>query len=88
VFVWRTTHQSVITKGILRNRAVVAGLIAELALLVAIVESGPGHALFGTASLPALAWLVPTPFALAMIGLAELLKGIARTRARSAFALA
>jgi sodium/potassium-transporting ATPase subunit alpha len=81
VFVWRTTHQSVITKGILRNRAVVAGVIAELALLAAIVESDPGHALFGTASLPALAWLVPVPFALAMIGLAELLKAIARTRA-------
>jgi sodium/potassium-transporting ATPase subunit alpha len=84
VFVWRTTHQSVITKGVLRNRAVVAGLIAELALLIAIVESDSGHALFGTASLPARAWLVPVPFALAMIGLAELLKAIARTRARSA----
>jgi sodium/potassium-transporting ATPase subunit alpha len=88
VFVWRTTRQSVITKGILRNRAVIAGLIAELALLIAIVESGPGHALFGTASLPALAWLVPVPFALAMIGLAELLKAIARRTARPAFALA
>jgi sodium/potassium-transporting ATPase subunit alpha len=80
VLVWRTTNQSVIQKGILRNRAVVAGVVAELALLSGIVETGLGHRVFGTASLPAEAWLVPIPFALAMLGLSELLKAVGRRR--------
>jgi sodium/potassium-transporting ATPase subunit alpha len=82
VLVWRTTHQSVVAKGVLRNRAVVAGVLLELALLGVIVETELGHAAFGTASLPAEAWLVPVPFALAMLGLAELLKAVGRRRAR------
>jgi sodium/potassium-transporting ATPase subunit alpha len=82
VLVWRTTHQSVFAKGILRNRAVVAGVAAELALLVAIVETELGHALFGTAPLALEAWLVPVPFAVAMLGVAELRKAALRRRAR------
>ncbi len=80
VFVWRTTHQSVFAKGLLRNRAVLAGIATELALLGAIVETPVGHALFGTASLPLDAWLVPVPFALAMLALAELSKALRRRR--------
>ncbi len=82
VLVWRTTHQSVVAKGLLRNRAVVAGVVAELALLGVIVQTPLGHAVFGTASLPLSAWLVPIPFALAMLGFAELLKALGRRRAR------
>jgi sodium/potassium-transporting ATPase subunit alpha len=82
VLVWRTSTQSVFTKGLLRNRAVIAGVVAELGLLAAIVETRLGHALFGTASLPGPAWLAPIPFALAMLGLAELLKAARRRRAR------
>jgi len=81
VLVWRTTNQSVLEKGILRNRAVVAGVLAELGLLGVIVETAFGHRVFGTASLPAEVWLVPIPFALAMLGLSELLKALARRRA-------
>ncbi len=81
VLVWRTTNQSVIKKGILRNRAVLAGVVAELVLLGVIVETQFGHRVFGTASLPAEAWLVPIPFALAMLGLSELLKAVGRRRA-------
>jgi len=81
VLVWRTTNQSVLEKGILRNRAVVAGVVAELGLLGVIVETGLGHRVFGTASLPVEAWLVPIPFALAMLGLSELLKAVGRRRA-------
>ncbi len=83
VLVWRTTNQSVVAKGILRNRAVVAGVAVELCLLGVIVETESGQALFGTESLPAGAWLVPIPFALAMLGLAELLKAAGRRRART-----
>jgi sodium/potassium-transporting ATPase subunit alpha len=80
VLVWRTTHQSVIAKGIFRNRAVVAGVATELALLGLIVETELGHGLFGTASLPAEVWLVPMPVALAMLGLAEVLKAVRRRK--------
>jgi sodium/potassium-transporting ATPase subunit alpha len=80
VLVWRTTNQSVIKKGILRNRAVVAGVAAELGLLGVIVETEFGHRIFGTASLPAEAWFIPIPFALAMLGLSELLKAVGRRR--------
>ena len=55
-------------------------MVLELGLLGAIVETPLGQALFGTASLPAATWLVPLPFALAMFGLAELLKAAGRRR--------
>ncbi len=80
VLVWRTTHQSIFSKGIFSNRAVVVGVLTELALLALIVETEIGHSLFGTASLPLASWLVPIPFALAMLGLAELLKAMRRAR--------
>jgi sodium/potassium-transporting ATPase subunit alpha len=83
VLVWRTTNQSVIAKGVLQNRAVIAGIAVELVLLGVIVETGIGHRVFGTASLPAEAWLVPVPFALFMLGLSELLKARRRRRARA-----
>jgi hypothetical protein len=57
-------------------------VVLELGLLVAIVETELGQKLFGTAPLPTEAWLAPVPFALAMLGLAELLKALARRRAR------
>jgi sodium/potassium-transporting ATPase subunit alpha len=81
VLVWRTTHESLIAKGLLANRAVVAGVAIELALLLVIVESGLGAAVFGTRSLPPAAWLVPLPFALAMLAAAEVAKAIIRKRA-------
>ncbi|HSF16000.1 MAG TPA: HAD-IC family P-type ATPase [Vicinamibacteria bacterium] len=82
VLVWRTTRESVFTKGILRNRAVVVGVAFELTLLFLIVETAIGHSVLGTASLPTAAWLLPVPIALAMLGLAELLKALTRAGAR------
>jgi sodium/potassium-transporting ATPase subunit alpha len=84
VMVWRTTHESVLTKGLLRNRAVLAGIGTEVLFLFVIVETNLGHTLFGTATLPAAAWLVPVPFALAMLGLAELAKAVRRSGVRRA----
>jgi sodium/potassium-transporting ATPase subunit alpha len=74
VMIWRTTRQSVFSKGLLRNHAVLAGIAVELALLWAIVETDLGHRIFATASLPPWAWLIPVPFAVAMLLLAELRK--------------
>ncbi len=80
VFVWRTTHQSVFTKGLLRNRYVLAGIALEVVLLGVIVATAPGRAVFNTAVPPVQAWLVPVPFALAMLGVSEAQKAIARRR--------
>ena len=82
VMIWRTSHQSVFSKGLLRNSAVLAGIAVELVLLWAIVETDLGHRLFATASMPPWAWLVPVPFAVAMLLLAELRKSMARARNR------
>jgi sodium/potassium-transporting ATPase subunit alpha len=82
VLLWRTTRQSVVTKGLLRNRAVLVGVVVELGLLAVVVESPLGHAVFGTAALPAAAWFVPLPFAGAMFALSECCKAIGRKTAR------
>lgn len=78
VLVWRTTHESVIKKGIFENRAVVFGVVVEIALLVAVVATHFGHVVFGTATPSLGAWLVPVPFALAMLAVAEAAKAIGR----------
>jgi sodium/potassium-transporting ATPase subunit alpha len=84
VLVWRTRTESVIRKGILRNRAVLLGIAVELALALLIVETEVGHAAFGTSSPGVAAWLVPVPIAALMLGLSEILKAGARSRARGA----
>jgi len=82
VLIWRTTRESVFTKGILRNRAVVVGIVIELGLLLLVVETSLGHSVFGTASLPFRTWLVPLPVALAMLAVSELVKALRRAKAR------
>ncbi|HKU42651.1 MAG TPA: cation-transporting P-type ATPase [Polyangiales bacterium] len=82
VLVWRTTNESVIKKGILKNRAVVFGVLIELVILVVVVQSELGHRVFGTAPLPPAAWLVPIPFALGMLAGSEALKLISRRSGR------
>jgi sodium/potassium-transporting ATPase subunit alpha len=78
VFVWRTTRHSVFTKGLARNRAVVAGIAIELVALLWIVNTPSGHAWFGTATPPPSAWFVALPFMIAMLALAELRKWLSR----------
>jgi sodium/potassium-transporting ATPase subunit alpha len=78
VMVWRTTHESVVRKGLLRNRAILAGLAAEAALGWLVVQSDAGQAVFGTNAPPAATWLVPLPFALAMVAAAETVKVLRR----------
>ncbi len=78
VMVWRTTRQSVVAKGLLRNRAVVFGVAVELLLLVVIVETGVGHRIFGTQPPTWVAWLIPAGMALAMLALSEAQKAARR----------
>jgi len=77
---WRTTRESVFKKGLLQNRAVLAGIAIELVLLGVITVTPLGHAVFGTRSPPLEAWLIPVPVAITMLVLTELTKAAYRRR--------
>jgi len=62
------------------NRLLLLGLGVELSLLLAILYTPWGNALFGTAPLPLSVWLVALPFALMLGVLEELRKAWCRHR--------
>ncbi|HEX9621014.1 MAG TPA: cation-transporting P-type ATPase [Polyangiaceae bacterium] len=78
VLAWRTTQQSLFKRGLGTNLAVLLGIACELALTALVLESGAGHAIFGTASPPLAALLVPIPFAVAMLAVSEVIKALRR----------
>jgi sodium/potassium-transporting ATPase subunit alpha len=82
VLVWRTTHESALTRELLRNRTVLAGIAIEVAIVAFIVHAPPGHELFGTHPVAPVLWLAPALIALVMLGVSELLKASARARGR------
>ena len=87
VFLCRSPSASVLTPGALDNRLILAGILAEIALIVLIVNTDLGNALFGTAPIPVEVWLFALPFGLAML-LAEetrkaLVRGFVAKRSRS-----
>lgn len=63
------------------NRLLLAGVVTELLLLLAIVYTPPGNALFGTAPLPADIWLLGGMLALGLAASEEIRKFIARRQA-------
>jgi sodium/potassium-transporting ATPase subunit alpha len=80
VMVWRSTTESVFSKGIFANRMVMLGIGMEILLVLGISYTPVGNAIFGTAPMGWSVWLVPVPFALAMLVTAELAKWRARSR--------
>jgi magnesium-transporting ATPase (P-type) len=82
VFLCRSERQPAFASGFLGNRLIFAGVAAELVLVLAIVYTPVGNALFGTHPLPFLVWLFVLPFALAMAAIEEIRKGIARRSPR------
>jgi calcium-translocating P-type ATPase len=60
------------------NRLITAGIVAELGLILLIDYTAIGNRVFGTAPIPASAWLFIAPFAAAMVGLEEIRKGFVR----------
>jgi len=54
------------------------GVVAELVLLLTIVYTPAGNALFGTAPLAGSVWLFVLPFALGMLALEEIRKAVVR----------
>ncbi|MFZ5524309.1 MAG: cation-translocating P-type ATPase [Pseudomonadota bacterium] len=84
VFLCRHPTLSAFSRGHGRNRLIWYGIIFELTLLVLIVYTPWGNALFGTAPLDAEVWLFILPFMPGMLLVEELRKAVVRRMARRA----
>jgi sodium/potassium-transporting ATPase subunit alpha len=84
VLVCRSERESIWHTGLGGNRLLLAGIAAELVLILLAVYSPWGHALLGTAPLGAAVWLFFVPLAAAMLGLEEARKFFARRLADAA----
>jgi sodium/potassium-transporting ATPase subunit alpha len=82
VFICRHPQQSTLNIGRLKNPMLLAGLALEFALLLLIVYTPWGNALFGTAPLGLDVWLLVLPLAFLMGLLEEARKGFVRWRAK------
>jgi sodium/potassium-transporting ATPase subunit alpha len=80
VFLCRSERESLLARGLLSNKLILAGIAAEITLIVLIDYTPWGSALFGTAPIPAAVWLFIVPFAIGMLALEELRKWLARGR--------
>jgi magnesium-transporting ATPase (P-type) len=82
VFICRHPQQSTLNIGPFRNPLLLAGLALELGLLLLIVYTPWGNALFGTAPLGLDVWLLVLPLAVLMGLLEEARKAFVRWRTR------
>ena len=80
VFLCRHPSMSVFSRSHRFNRMIVYGIGFELLLLLLIVYTPWGNALFGTAPLAAEVWLFIIPFGLGMLLFEELRKALVRGR--------
>jgi len=78
VFLCRDPRASLFTVGLGGNALILIGIAVELALILGIVYTPWGQAVFGTAPLPLEAWLFMLPFAAAMLAAEEARKFLAR----------
>ena len=67
-------------RGLFSNKLILAGIAAEILLILLIDYTPWGNALFGTAPIPLAVWLFIIPFALGMLALEELRKWLVRSR--------
>jgi len=81
VMLCRHSAMSALSRGHRRNRLIGYGIIFELVLLMLIVYTPWGNALFGTAPPDAAVWLFILPFGIGMLLLEELRKAIVRKMA-------
>jgi calcium-translocating P-type ATPase len=82
-FLCRSAHQSVFKRGIFGNKLLLAGTATEIGIILLIVYTPAGNAVFGTSALPLAVWIFIIPFACAMIAMEEFRKWIRRTRSIS-----
>jgi magnesium-transporting ATPase (P-type) len=81
VFACRDARASAFAFGFFSNRLILAGVVAELALIALIDYTAPGNLVFGTAPIPPGVWLYVIPMALGMLALEEARKWLVRRRA-------
>ncbi|HSD60978.1 MAG TPA: cation-translocating P-type ATPase C-terminal domain-containing protein, partial [Burkholderiales bacterium] len=77
-FLCRHPTESTFRFGRLANPLLLLGIAVEIALILAIVYTPWGNAVFGTAPITVEAWLFMLPFALGMLALEEIRKFFAR----------
>nr|WP_234892905.1 cation-transporting P-type ATPase [Sinorhizobium fredii] len=80
VFLCRDERISLFAQTSLGNPLIFVGIAFEIGMILAVVYTQPGNALFGTAPLGWQAWLFVGPFAAAMLVSEEARKWIARSR--------
>lgn len=78
VFACRSERESVFRFGLWSNPLILAGIAAEIALILCIDYTAVGQAIFGTAPISAAVWLFMLPFAFALLALEELRKWFVR----------
>jgi calcium-translocating P-type ATPase len=78
VFLCRSGRESLFRLGLFDNRLILAGIAAEIALIMAIDYTPWGNLVFGTAPIGLNVWLFVIPFAFAMLALEEIRKWMAR----------
>jgi calcium-translocating P-type ATPase len=81
VFLCRSEREFVFADNAFANRLILWGVLTEIALILGVVYTAPGQALFATAPLPGAVWLFMLPFALLMLVAEELRKGMIRRAA-------
>jgi sodium/potassium-transporting ATPase subunit alpha len=74
VHLCRSRRGSLFSLPLFNNRLITAGIVTELVLILLIDYTAIGNSVFGTAPIPASAWLFIVPFAVGMLGLEELRK--------------
>jgi calcium-translocating P-type ATPase len=84
LFLCRDPQRSSFGPGLLDNRLLLWGILAELAIILAIVYTSAGQLIFGTAPIGWQVWAFSLPFAAAMLALEEGRKAGARRATRSA----
>ncbi len=78
VFLCRHPRRSAFAFSLWSNRLLWLGIAVEIALILGIVYTPIGQAIFGTAPLPAHIWFLAMVFAIAMLAIEELRKWLVR----------
>jgi Ca2+-transporting ATPase len=82
VIACRTERESVFRVGIFRNRLVLWGIAAEIALLLGLIVTPPMARVFGLAALAPREWTPLLAFPLVIVALEEGRKAVVRWRGR------
>ncbi|OAI05646.1 ATPase [Methylomonas methanica] len=78
VFICKQRQRGLLATSFLDNKLILSGIVLEIALILTIVYTPWGNALFGTAPIDTAVWLFTLPFALGMLLLEEFRKWLVR----------